>query len=149
LVKDNLFLGELTVKVPKKPAGEESVTVRFSYDSNGVLDIDFKVDSTGRVYNKVILSGDQKLSESELKNTLNRLAKFKFHPREEEENRTLIATAEKLYTFASGELREQISYNIRWFEGELETQDRKKVTKAVKEFAEYLAEVQETLNVFE
>ncbi len=149
LVKDNLFLGELKVKVPKKPAGEESITVRFSYDSNGVLDIDVKVDSTGRTYNKVILSGDQKLSEAELKTTLNRLAKFKFHPRDEEENRTLIATAEKLYTFASGELREQIANNIKWFESVLGTQDRKKVLSANKEFAEFLAEVQEVLNVFE
>ena len=149
LVKDNLFLGELKVKVPKKAAGEESVTVRFSYDSNGVLDIDVKVDSTGRIYNKVILSGDQKLSEAELKTTLNRLSKFKFHPRDEEENRTLIATAEKLYTFASGDLRDQISNNIKWFESVLETQDRKKVLSANKEFAEFLAEVQEALNVFE
>jgi molecular chaperone HscC len=89
------------------------------------------------------------LSESELKASLNRLEKFKFHPREEEENRTLIATAEKLYTFASGELREQISNNIKWFEGVLETQDRKKVAEANKDFARFLAEVQEALNVFE
>ena len=149
LVKDNLRLGELKVKIPKGPAGEQAAEVRFSYDSNGVLDIDVKVKSTGVMHNKVILSGDHKLNDAELKASLNRLAKFKFHPREEEENRTLIATAEKLYTFASGELRDQISNNIKWFESVLETQDRKKAQSANKEFAEFLAEVQESLNVFE
>ena len=39
--------------------------------------------------------------------------------------------------------------NIKWFESVLETQDRKKVLTANKEFAEFLAEVQEVLNVFE
>lgn len=149
LVKDNLYLGELTVKIPKAAAGMQGAEVRFSYDSNGVLDIDVKVNSTGVMNNKVILSGEHKLSDAELQNSLNRLAKFKFHPREEEANRTLIATAEKLYTFASGDLREQVSNNIKWFESVLETQDRKKVTSATKEFEEFLAELQEALNVFE
>jgi len=149
LVKDNLYLGELKVKIPKGSAGEQGAEVRFSYDSNGVLDIDVKVSSTGVMNNKVILSGEHKLSDTELQASLNRLAKFKFHPREEEENRTLIATAEKLYTFASGDLRDQISNNIKWFESILETQDRKQVASAAKEFSEFLAEVQEVLNVFE
>ena len=149
LVDDNLYLGELTVKIPKGEAGSKGAEIRFSYDSNGVLDIDVKVIATGVTANKVILSGDCKLNESELQVSLNRLAKFKFHPREEEENRTLIATGEKLYTFASGDLREQISNNIKWFEGVLETQDRKQVIEANKDFSAFLAEVQEVLNVFE
>jgi len=149
LSDENFYLGELLVKIPKGSAGSKGVDVRFSYDTNGVLDIDVKVLSTGAMHNKVILSGNTKLNALELQTTLNRLLKFKLHPREDEGNITLIATAEKLYTFARGDLREQISNNIKWFEGILETQDRKKVATAAKEFAKFLVYVQEELNVFE
>ena len=149
LVDDNFYLGELSVKIPKGSSGKKGAEVRFSYDTNGVLDIDIKVIATGMMYNKVILSGDNKLNALELQSSLNRLSKFKFHPREDEENITLIATAEKLYTFSSGDLRKQILNNIKWFEGALEAQDRKKVTADAKEFVKFLVSVQEDLNVFE
>ena len=149
LSDDNFYLGELLVKIPKGTAGAKGVEVRFSYDMNGVLDIDVKVLATRVMHNKVILTGDNKLSALELQSSLNRLSKFKFHPREDEENMTLIATAEKLYTFAVGDLRAQISNNIKWFEGVLETQDRKKIAIEAKEFARFIVYVQEDLNVFE
>ena len=149
LCEENFYLGELLVKIPKGSAGEKGAEVRFSYDTNGVLDIDVKVLATGVMHNKVILSGDNKLSALELQSSLNRLSKFKFHPREDEENRMLIATAEKLYTFAVGDLRKQIANNIAWFEAVLETQERKKIAIDAKEFAKFLAYVQEDLNVFE
>ena len=36
----NLKLGELEVEVPPAPRGQESVQVRFSYDINGILEVD-------------------------------------------------------------------------------------------------------------
>jgi molecular chaperone HscC len=40
LSKDNIFLGELNVPVPPKPEGEEAVDVRFTYDLNGILEVE-------------------------------------------------------------------------------------------------------------
>jgi molecular chaperone HscC len=149
LVNDNLPLGSLEVSIPQGEEGKLGADVRFSYDSNGVLDIDVEVIATGKKYNKIILSGDSKLSDAQIETTLTKLAKFKQHPRDNEANIALIATANKLYTYATGELREQIQYNTQWFEGALETQDRKKIQSAYDEFALFLAQVQEALNVFE
>lgn len=149
LVKDNLYLGELIVDIPNDESGKLGADVRFSYDSNGVLEIDVTVTATQKQYNKVILTGDRGLTESEIEITLNRLKKFKQHPREDEENIHLISIADKLYTFATGDLRENILNNIKWFESILETQDRKKIKASYDEFSIYLSHIQEKLNVFE
>jgi molecular chaperone HscC len=149
LVNHNLFLGALEVTIPTGAKGQQGADVRFSYDSNGVLDIDVEVKATKQTYNKVILSGDTKLSDAQIETTLTKLQKFKQHPRDNEANIVLITTADKLYTYASGDLRDQIQHNTQWFEGVLESQDRKKIQSAYDEFAQYLANVQEALNVFE
>ena len=148
LVKENLFLGELDVQLPMGDKGQSGADVRFSYDSNGVLDIDITVIGTQQQYNKVILSGDKGLTESDIQTTLTRLNKFKQHPREDEIHIHIIATADKLYTLATGDLRENILQNIKWFESELESQDRKRIQVSYSKFSTYLTQVQEELNVF-
>lgn len=46
-VKKNVKLGELTVPVPPRPAGEVAVDVRFTYDTSGLLDVDVSVPVNG------------------------------------------------------------------------------------------------------
>ncbi|NND60924.1 MAG: molecular chaperone HscC, partial [Gammaproteobacteria bacterium] len=72
-VKDNLFLGEFSVKVPPAPEGQETIDVRFSYDVNGLLDIDVTVLSTGKQYNQLIENRAGGLSEAEKKKSRARL----------------------------------------------------------------------------
>ncbi len=38
---------ELSVNVPPKPAGDVRIDVRFTYDINGILDVDISVPLTG------------------------------------------------------------------------------------------------------
>ncbi|MBJ7988213.1 Hsp70 family protein, partial [Bacillus cereus] len=37
LVKNNLKLGELKIKVPPAPAGQAAIDIRYTYDINGIL----------------------------------------------------------------------------------------------------------------
>ncbi len=55
-VKDNLKLGELRITdIPPGPAGKE-IFVRFTYDLNGILEVEAIVDGTGRKQRCVITS---------------------------------------------------------------------------------------------
>lgn len=51
-VSENIFLGELEVQVPPLPAGQAEVDVRFTYDTNGLLEaeahIPLTVDNRGQ-----------------------------------------------------------------------------------------------------
>ena len=40
LARENLLLGEMVIKIPPLPAGEISIDARFSYDINGLLEVD-------------------------------------------------------------------------------------------------------------
>lgn len=129
LIKKNVFLGELNVNVPKKPAGEEAIDVRYSYDMNGILEVDVTVVSTERSVNKVIEHTPGALDEKDLKKSHERLAKLKFHPRENEENRILIARGERLYESSLGEQRDFIAQILNNFERTLEKQNASEIKK--------------------
>ena len=44
---ENILLGEIDLDVPPKPVGEVKVFVRFTYDINGILEVEVKVSATG------------------------------------------------------------------------------------------------------
>ncbi len=142
LVKNNVFLGSLEMSIPRKPAGEESIDVRYSYDMNGLLEIDVTVCSTGQKYNKVILNSASHLSDDELAKSREKLAKLKLHPRDTELNRVLMARAERLFESSLGEKREYIHRLISEFDRVLEGQQRSAITHAAKQFSEILEQLE-------
>ncbi|BBM02713.1 molecular chaperone HscC [Microbulbifer sp. GL-2] len=136
LVKKNVYLGELTVPVPKKPRGEEVVEVRYSYDMNGLLEVDVTVVSTGKTFNKLVVFTPGALNEQDKAQALKKLAKFKFHPREDEENRALLARGERLYEASLGEQRDYIAQLLASFDRVLDKQNLVEIGKARAELTE-------------
>lgn len=148
LVKNNVYLGEIDVKVKAAPAGQEVVDVRFSYDMNGLLEVDVKVISTGEKQNLVINNSAQKLSDEDIQASRKKLAKLKIHPRNDEVNQHLLMRAEKLYESSTGELREHINHAISQFEATLDKQNLNEISQYQKEFAHYLDDL-EKHNLFD
>lgn len=147
LVKNNIYLGELEVTVPKGPAGKELIDVRYSYDMNGILEVDVAVVSTSKKLSKTIINSSSSLSEDEVLKSHEKLSRLKFHPRENEENRHIIARAERLYESSLSEDREYISNLLSFFEKTLEKQDPAEIKRAVKKMNEALESI-EGGNVF-
>jgi len=81
-VKDNVKLGQLCVPVPKKPAGQVHLAVRFSYDASGMLEVDVSVDNGKSNVNLTLLGNAARLDEEDIAKHKAELAKLKFHPRE-------------------------------------------------------------------
>jgi len=46
-VAENIFLGAFHIRVPRGPRGKEVVEIRFTYDINGLLEVEAHVLSTG------------------------------------------------------------------------------------------------------
>ncbi|MGP2435544.1 Hsp70 family protein, partial [Listeria monocytogenes] len=55
MVSDNIALGELSVPIPKRKAGEVSLDIRFTYDVNGILEVEAKVHGSEDLHKLVIL----------------------------------------------------------------------------------------------
>jgi molecular chaperone HscC len=124
LCERNQKIGEYTVKgLPESPAGKQSLDVRFSYDMNGVLDVDATIVSTGKTATFTIERTPGRLSQSELKETRQRLERLKFHPREALPNVTALSRAEAFYVELTGPERAQLGAAINQFRAALESQN--------------------------
>ncbi len=111
-VKDNLFIGELIVPIEKN---EDSIDVRFTYDNNGILEVDVKVvDSTTR-RNLIIEESPGTLSKEEIREILKKFENIKIHPKEKSENKYLLEKAKRMYQESLGEKRKHIGYLINSF----------------------------------
>lgn len=128
-VSKNVLLGDLVCKVPRGQRGEEAVDIRFSYDMNGLLEVQVTIVSTGQTYTKVIERAPGVLTEQQKEQSLKKLAQLKFHPRDQEENQVLIAKGERLFESSLGETRDYIGNVLRDFDRVLGAQRPAEIAK--------------------
>ncbi|MDQ0233151.1 molecular chaperone HscC [Metabacillus malikii] len=129
-VENNLKLGEFEVKVPPGPAGEQQIDVRYTYDLNGLLEVEVTTVSTGEKKRMIIEKTPGELSEKEIESRLEQLKSIKIHPRDRTENRLLLAKGERLYEEALGDKREQIAMLLARFEAVMANQNELEIKKA-------------------
>lgn len=137
----NLFLDEIEIDITPAPAGERSVDVRFSYDINGILQVDITNNETGKIISKTIVNNNR-LSEKEIQAKLEQLETLKVHPRDMDNNKLLVARAESLYEESIGDLREIILTQLKYFNAILSIQDSRKIRKAAENFNRFLDSVE-------
>ena len=129
-VKKNVKLGELTVPVPPRPAGEVAVDVRFTYDTSGMLEVDIEVPATGMKRNLVIVDEEDRRSQKDIEGRRKALEKLKVHPRDEAENVAMLARAERAYEGFTGHIRDVIGQGLTEFQGALDKQDPRLIADA-------------------
>lgn len=113
--RENTKLGELNVTVPQNPAREESATVTFTYDLNGILLVEAVCDSTGEKFELMVSGRLKRIKNNELKSMGDALKSLEYISGEEQQRRTILAMGERLYEKATGELREYISRVIDFY----------------------------------
>ncbi len=126
---DNTLLGTLQISVPPAPRGEQSIRVRFTYDINGLLEVEVAGEA-GQSRRLVLQNKDMTAAEAERR--LQELSHLKLHPRDQEEYRAMVARGERLYAVTVGELREQVAEMLDWYQRVLSTQENLKIAKATK-----------------
>jgi len=127
LSRENIFLGEINVPVPVRPSGQECVDVRYTYDINGLLEVEVKVPSTGLVKQMMIERNPGEMSPEEMARRIEQLASLKIHPRDQQENKWVIARGERLYEEHIGYERMEIAKLLREFEDALDKQEPRKI----------------------
>jgi molecular chaperone HscC len=147
LVKDNVPLGELKIKLPAGPAGKEDVDVRFTYDTSGLLEMQATIVSTGRVETLVIEGNPGVMQPDEIARRLKQLAKLKVHPRDDMENRAVIARAERLFEERLGDTRAMIGRSLGALTAALERQQPDEIEEARKSLNTLLDEIDQNFFV--
>ncbi len=122
-VEENLFLAEFELKgIPRGPAGQR-ITIRFTYDLNGILEVEAGAADSKTKASCVITRHAQNLTDAQLKLALAKLQELKADPREDQVNRHLIKRAERVYQELSGDPRRLLESLLGGFEDALALQD--------------------------
>ena len=144
--KNNLYLGEINVPVPKAKEGEESVEVTYTYDVNSILEVIVKVVSTGEEKKLIIQREDCDMTKEEIEKRFEELSYLKILPRDEEVNKRLLFRGERLYEEAYGIIRNQIDFAITEFEHVLDSREKSKIEEAAEKLSKFLDNIEENLN---
>lgn len=144
IASHNHHLGRLVVE--RLPTSEEEdhrvpVEVRFSHDTNGLLEVEATVPSTGEVVSSVFERGAD-LSEADRAQALAALAALKIPPQEQLPNRFALERARRLFEMLPhGSERETLDHALSRFEAALVREDvhAPKARQAVIETVEMLA----------
>jgi molecular chaperone HscC len=138
LVTNNIKLGEIGILLdPRRSRDENSVTVRFTYDINGLLQVEVTEHATQRKHELVLEQNPGLLTPEEIRTRLAALADLKVHPRDQQENIALLTRAERMYEEYLHE-RDRLQEWIVHFRSALESQDNSLIARQRVQFAEAL-----------
>ena len=104
LVKDNIKLGTMKLRLPPAREGEVGVGVRFTYDPSGLLEVEATVDKTGVTQRVVIEGNPGALSPQEVAERLEKLSALKLNPRDDAGNAALLSRAQRLFEQRLGQM---------------------------------------------
>jgi len=129
-VRDNIRIGELRIPLDRGTRAENAVAVRFTYDVNGILEVEATRIATGEMHRIVIRSHASELTDQQIAERFAALAELKVHPRDKLENRSVMAEAERVYAFLRGHARETMGNEITHFEAALNEQQPRGIESA-------------------
>ncbi|WP_167732491.1 Hsp70 family protein [Providencia rettgeri] len=138
LVKDNVFLGELKIDIPPRPAGEVTIEVRFTYTVDGLLEVECHYQGSPKVYRLLIEKVPGQMSETQISASLAKIAGLKQHPRDMPENRELLARCSQLYEFLLGDDRLWVDKITTEFEIALNSQDLRLIATFRQQVVQFL-----------
>jgi molecular chaperone HscC len=138
LVANNIKLGEITLNLDKRKRNDENgVTVRFTYDINGLLQVEVTEHATQRRHELLLEQNPGLLTPEDIRARLAALAELKVHPRDQQENIAVLARAERLYEEYLHE-RNQLQDWIMHFRAILDSQDLAAIARHRSQLAEAL-----------
>lgn len=138
MARDNVKLGEIKIDLRGARKDEAEVAVRFTYDANGLLEVEAKLARSNESKKLVIEGNPGMLTEAEIVSRFAELAELKIHPRDRIENRTLLARGERMYQQLRGSQREELGRRTTALEQALATQDRRVYEPVARAYAEHL-----------
>ena len=142
LVKDNRNIGKLMIKGLRSRPGQKypgQVDVRFTYDMNGILEVEVTIKETGKKVTKVFEQRPGTLSAEQIAAALRKLQPLKTNPADKPENRARIERANRLYADLSGEMRTSLEGFLEAFEAALISQNGERIANAAMDLDTFMA----------
>lgn len=137
-VRENIFLGEMEVAIPPRPAGEVEINIRFTYTIDGLLEVECTYQGNPKVFRLVIEKVPGQMSDEQIAASLAKIAGLKQHPKDMPENRELLLQCSRLYEFLLGDERAMADYITTEFELALNSQDFRRISTVRQNVVQFL-----------
>jgi molecular chaperone HscC len=130
-VEDNRRIGALEIiGIPRGPA-PKSFRVRFTYDLNGMLEVEAMVEETKKTVSAVFeRTGGKRLTGAELEAARNRLRAIRADPMDRPRYRDLMSRAKLLWHDGDGTLRARLDPLLERFEEVMEARNPTELERA-------------------
>ncbi|MHA6161475.1 molecular chaperone HscC [Pseudomonas sichuanensis] len=139
-VRDNILVDSF--EIPLQQTGQiQSLDVRFSYDINGLLEVDVTFLESGQKHSHSIDRSPTGLDADARQASQERLAKLKIHPRDTLPNRTLLARLERAWMQSLGDERELIGGWMDAFNNVLARQQASEINRERQALSQALDEL--------
>ena len=136
-VIDNVRLGEVRIPLAGGRAEDGATDVRFTYDINGLLEVDVTVRKTGETRQLMIVDDDV-AAAPDFEKRRAALAALKQHPRDSDAVKATLARGARCYEDALGEVRQMLGDQITRFQMVVEGQDPREIQAAITRMTEVL-----------
>lgn len=127
-VRDNILVDSFVVPLQQTGA-IQSLDVRFSYDINGLLEVDVTFLESGQKHSHSIDRSPTGLDAEARQASQERLERLKIHPRDTLANRTLLARLERAWMQSLGDERDQIGSWLDAFNAVLARQQAGEISR--------------------
>jgi molecular chaperone HscC len=141
LVRDNIRLGTIPITVPRNIKENESFEVRFTYDRDGILEVEITMHATQQTWREVFQNQVGSMTKEEIEERLQQLAALKTHPRDQAENVAALARADRIFQEHIGARAAIQEYSGR-FSIALEQQDAREIARVRKDLIAVLDRVE-------
>lgn len=135
----NIYIGKIETYIPcsLSKTNNKYIFIRFTYDIDGILDIDIYNEFTEKYQNKLIVENKHLFDNKYLENKINQLNSLKIHPSKDKNNILTLMRGVSLFSKSCDEKREKVLNTTLLFEAAINTQNKRKIRKA-KQYAEYI-----------
>ncbi|NBJ81337.1 molecular chaperone HscC [bacterium 1XD42-94] len=133
---ENIKLGEINMEILPRPRGQVHLEVRFTYDINGILEVEVYDRLKEERVVTVLTGGSGRLSEEELKERLAEMKKLKTQPIGGERVRLVMARGERLFKELTGSEREIAAMGLKRLNEALSTQNDQLINHVRKEISD-------------
>lgn len=142
--KDNLELGKIEMEIMPGKEGEACLEVSFTYDINGILEVEVTDVRMKRMKRKVLTSENLRMSEEEVERRLQELRAYKLMPYGGIRTKIVMARGERLFAQLLGARRQQVSIAMQQIERAIMSRNDWEIHQALKQATELFDRLEES-----
>lgn len=141
-VSQNLKIGSLNIKLTPTQ-DTQSVTVRFTYDIDGILLVDIISDETSEAVQNYFIQNSEQMKDIDVNHSIGKLLQIKKENPFESTNKHLLAWASRLFLEVPPRYADVIERTVAEFKGIMDNGNVAIKKKAQRELKEFLEKMQQ------